>query len=502
MNSDSPNSLTKKTFNGSAWVLAGNIVKAIAQLVPIAILARLISPAEFGVMTGALIIISIFEQIAYGGLGPTIVQMKVLRKDHIGSAYILSFTLSSAIALIIIALSSQIESLLGLPSLSTVIPWIALSFPISSLGIISARLLQRNLDIKFQTVTDTASYVVAYYLIGIPLAYYDFGIWALVIAFLSQVSIRSTALFLRTIKSFTLQTSRSGVKDLCGSGIAVMAGGIFVELLNNTDRISVGHALGTSALGVYGRASDLTQRCNRILDQVILRAFFPAFASKQSDHGRLKSALLHANSLCVIVTAPIALYLSTFSSEIIELVFGVNFLDASLPFKFLALTIIFTIISRTHMMLHHGTGNFWRSSLLQLIMFFAATAATLTAVKHGVTIVAITYLAIQIVRSIASNCMSLIILSASWRDSLKSYATSIPFIIICLISAEVSHALSKAASLNTTITLITGGVLFGAGCTVLSLIKPSILVGPSLGWLCNQLNLQQKSPFIAKLLSR
>lgn len=494
-------SLTQKTLTGSAWVFFGSIVKSIAQLIPIAVLARLISPEEFGLMTGAMIVIVILEQISYGGLGQTIIQRKEINKEQIGTAYICSFAISLTVSILIIIFSKDIGKYLHLPGMTDILPWIAITLPVNSIGIISAKILQRNLDLKFQTAADTASYIFGYYLVGIPLAFLDFGVWSLVIAFLCQVSTRSIAIFIKGIHSFSLKFNLEEAKKLLKSGSAVMLGGIFSETLNNIDKIAISSTLGPASLGLYGRASDLTQRCYRVIDQVVVRVFFPAFSIRQNDFRKLSDAILHAHTLCLVISAPLAVFIATYSIESISIVFGDQFLDAHMAFSILAFSIPLALIARIHISLQHSLGLFWKSTAIQAFILLGGLLIVNFYAKLGIEAVAAAFLSIQTARVVIGSFYISNKLGIRTIEIPFSCAKVIPFIALCFLTSVLSHEIANKLFESFAAIFIFGAIIFAAATLALFLIKPSWLIGSSLRWILER-TLKNKSKMLYNLMSR
>lgn len=491
-------SLTTKAAKGIVWFASGNMIRTILQLLPVAVLARLLSPEEFGVMTGALVLIALSEQIAYSGVGPTIVQIDNLRKDHIGTAYWMALGTSLVVALLLIVFAGQIEAAMGVSGLALIVPIVAATIPINSLGVVSARLMQRDLQFGYQITVDTVGYIFGYYTFGIVLAYLGYGVNALVMAFVGHTVFRSVALFVKNLPRFTLATSRQAARELYGSSLAVVFGGILNELGNNADRLGIGNVLGPAALGLYGRASELTQRGGRVFEQVVVRAVFPAFARKQAEPEKLLQGLLHTNTLSFLAIGSVVAVMLAFAEQIIQVMYGPGWGETITPFMLLSLSLIFAAPFRLSLTASHSLGLFWSATFVQLLFAISTMVSAFYLARLGISAVATGILVLSLAKVCLMNAILSRKLGITFKNSAHSVLVTVPLLALCVTASLFSEQAASFLTDNPLLQLLVGVPAVGLICAGSVLLYPRLFLGPALDWLSNRID----SKFLKWLNSR
>ena len=173
-------SLTQRTLKGAAWIGGASVARLALRVVSVAILARLLTPHEYGVVAGALIATD-FAAMIYGmGLAPTLVQRKELRPDHVATAF------SSALFMAVLAAVGMwyaaplIAELLQIPELTEILKVLAWLAPFGAFSVLCEALLARNMQVKRVAMRPLFSFTISTFLVAIPLAWYGFGYWSLV----------------------------------------------------------------------------------------------------------------------------------------------------------------------------------------------------------------------------------------------------------------------------------------------------------------------------------
>ena len=182
--------LTHRTLSGFVWMISGKGIRFFLQLIIIAVLARLLSPEDFGVVAAALVVINFSEIFSLLGVGPALVQRPTIEERHIKTGLTTSIFLGTLFAIIIIVLAPYISYFFDIEGLKPVLRVLSVTFVIHGAGTISESLLQRNLLFKWLTLAQVVSYFIGYGLVGIYMAHTNYGIWALVAANIVQALVK------------------------------------------------------------------------------------------------------------------------------------------------------------------------------------------------------------------------------------------------------------------------------------------------------------------------
>src|ERR1041385_6438446 len=173
-----PASMTHKTLSGIFWLLSGAGVQAVLRVAVMVVIARLLLPADFGLVAGALVLIDFVEVFSDLGIGLVIVQRHELEERHIRTGFTVSALLGLTLGAAIWIAAPWAAPLLRMEGLTTILRVMALVFPIDSLALVPAALLQRNLQFRTLARISVAGYIVGYGLVGVTMAVAGFGVWA------------------------------------------------------------------------------------------------------------------------------------------------------------------------------------------------------------------------------------------------------------------------------------------------------------------------------------
>jgi O-antigen/teichoic acid export membrane protein len=196
-----PGGLTNRALGGMLWTFSGTGVQAVVQLLSLMALGRLLTPAEFGLMGAAAVVIAFSQIISQVGVGPAIVQRHELELKHIRAAFTISGGLGIVLGAVVWLAAPAIAAFYRMPAVEPVIRAIALLFPIDGLNTVGESLLMRQLRFRLYVALDVASYILGYACVGVLLAWQGYGVWALVAANLGQVPLRTLGMYLATRRS-------------------------------------------------------------------------------------------------------------------------------------------------------------------------------------------------------------------------------------------------------------------------------------------------------------
>ena len=193
-------SMSHRTLTGMFWLLSGSGVQALLRVAVIVIMARLLAPADFGLVAGALVFIDFVEVFSDMGLGLVIVQRPELTDKHVRTGFTVSALLGLLFAVGIWFAAPTIASVFRMEGMTTILRVMALVFPVDSLALVASALLQREMQFRRLAGISVVGYVVGYGVVGVTLALVGLGVWALVGAYLAQTLVVSLTLLVRRVR--------------------------------------------------------------------------------------------------------------------------------------------------------------------------------------------------------------------------------------------------------------------------------------------------------------
>ena len=185
--------LKQQLYNGFYWQFSVVILQSFVQFGVLFILARLISPNDFGIAQSALIVVGFANLLSQIGIGPAIVQRSVLTENHIRAGSTLSITFGFFLSFLVFTFNTYIASFFNMPSLARILKFVSIIFIVESITIISQSLLQREMKLKALAIIDLISYSF-YGIVAITLGLLGHGVWALIWGAISQAFIKNIIL--------------------------------------------------------------------------------------------------------------------------------------------------------------------------------------------------------------------------------------------------------------------------------------------------------------------
>lgn len=474
---NSPSSLTHRAMGGMMWVAWGSGAVGLLKVVVLVLLTRLLTPADFGLVAAALVVINFSLSFSQVGLGPALVQRPVLEPRHTITAFIASAVLGVVLAAMMVFAAPLVAQFFRMDQLTPVVRALAILFIISGVATVPESLLQRNLRFRLIANRDVLVYAVSWLGVGVGLAVLGWGAWSLVAAQLTQVTLR-TAILLRAVPPF-LQgrpTWRSFI-ELMEYGVGQSITRMGVILANQADNLVVGRWLGAAALGIYSRAYQLMQVPTGLLADVLDKVLFPTMARVQDDPRRLASAYLRATAALVLVTLPIGVVAAVLAPELVAVAFGSRWESLVAPFQVLALGMMLRAGIRMSDSLSRATGRVyrraWRQWLYAGLVFFGAWVG----LHWGVTGVAIGVLGALFTNYLMMAHLSLEVIQVSWARFARA---QLPALRLTLVTATVTAATAAGTrhlGLPPLVGLLAGSAAAVGSAALMVSLAPTLALG-------------------------
>ena len=387
-----------KIKSGFLWLLTGAGVQAVMRILFTAVLARLLTPSDFGLLASAMIVIGFADLFSQMGVGPALVQTKELSAEKISSAFTFSIGLGVLLILIFSFINPLIAAFFEMPNLLLILNVLIFLFPIKSFTQLSYSLLQRDFEFKELAGLDVVSYIIGYGGVGISLAYLGYGVWALVYGIFSQSIIYSILLYWLKPHKMSMRVNNTALNELLAFGKGFTIARFFNYWASKGDYLVVGKLLGAESLGFYSRAYGLMNAPKNILGKVVDTVMFSGFSKIQDDKKRLSESLNKALQLGMVVILPFTISGVILAPEIVYILLGDGWDKVIIPFKILVVGVIFRINTKILASSLKGIG---KVNLIAKIQFYylllIILGSTIGAYFGGISLVAVCVLAVLII---------------------------------------------------------------------------------------------------------
>jgi O-antigen/teichoic acid export membrane protein len=363
-----PESLTQRTLKGAAWIAGASVIRLCLRVVSVAILARLLTPHEYGVVAGALIAMDFAAMIYTMGLAQTLIQRRELRPDHVATAFYCALFIAVLTGVGMWYSAPQISELLQIPELTQILKVLAWLAPVGAFSVLCEALLARVMQTKKVALRPLFSFTISTFLVAIPMAWYGFGYWSLVAGQAVEMVVSAITLGVAARKLLVRPSfSRRAFDELWRLSLGFTVNQPFAYLAQNADRFIIGRVLGTASLGLYTRASFFAASAATLFGNIARLTLFPAMAQVQEDEPRLRTALLRSFSALALLTLPASAFCVIFAPELVDILLGDKWNAAVVPFAILSGTLYFALAWRNCATLFQALGHpYWITAVLIL----------------------------------------------------------------------------------------------------------------------------------------
>ncbi|MGB3352082.1 MAG: lipopolysaccharide biosynthesis protein [Mycobacterium sp.] len=480
-------------LRGGGWLGMAALAQALLQIVIFAVLARLLSPTEFGLVAVAGIFVDLAAGVAAMGASQALVQRRDLTRFHIRAAFWISMLMGLVATAVLYGLSGWLAAVLGNPASAPLIAALSFTFVIRALGSVSEGLAARRLLFRVLAVRQLAAYVLGYGVIGIGGAILGLGAWALVYAQLTQVGI-ATLLLIAVVRFDCRPTiAWSAYRDILGFGTGFSVARIANSLANQADRAIVSMNASAAAVGLYTRALQITRYPSTMVGHVIEDVLFPSFSGVQTDLDRLRGAYSRSVGSIFVALAPLTVFFCLTAGPIADVLLGSQWSGAASLMIAFGVVIPIRSAQRICSALLRAVGRSWLVAGLQVFLFAGTTVGAVIGIKFGLLGTAIGVTVAFALHYLASVIACKLALSLDGRQLLASHFAGLPLSLLVAIGAGTGMVASASDVIASPLALVISTIT----CVALTLaavwFSPRFFLRPDGLWLSQLLFLKLPS---------
>lgn len=463
------------------WATSGTIIQVAAQLAALTILARLLSPVEFGVVTVAMLVTQLALVFSEFGVGPYVVQRAELSESFLASAFMLSCAFGFILALIIWILAPVVAISLGVPDVTGVLRAYSVVFLIKGLSGTQEALAQRELAFRFLARADGWSFVVGYAAVSVLAAFAGFSFWAVVIGHISQALIKAGFVVGRYRGIYRGRKDFEAVREIITFGSGQTLSRLASYVGSQADSYVVASSLGVTTIGIYGRANQLVTMPAFYLGQIFDKVIFPAVSRFQSDRNRVGSAYQLAIFAILIVSVPLAVGTWLFAEPFVQVVLGSGWDAVITPVKILAVAIPFRMIHKVSDPIARALGATFSRAWRQWLFVAVVLLGSLSLRGSGLSGVASAVVIACGLDAILMATLCAKLASMRWRAFVVAAAPALRLGVLTALVSLGSLVLAFRMELGAFATLFVGGVLSAVVVVGLTFSRMTIVLGSSGG---------------------
>lgn len=324
--------------------MAASIAQRIISFGTTVVLARILSPSDFGLFALAFVMIDGFGIFKSLGFDSALVRRK---DEDIEKACNTAFFLIPAMGMILFVILFFFAPIgakfLNNPQVAPLIRTLAIVFVISTFGKVPQTILYRSMKFKFKSIAEVSATIV-YSSIALILALNKFGVWSLVIAYILKILVHVGMEWYFSGWRPKLEFDKSIAWDMFHFGKYILASGILWFLYSNIDNIVIAKMLNVTMLGYYAISKNLS---NFLTDYLLGRVgmiMYPTYSKIQEDIEDLKRVMFKTLKYLSILVFPFCFGLMIFAPQILRFIFGEKWLPATDILRILSLVGILTAL--------------------------------------------------------------------------------------------------------------------------------------------------------------
>ncbi len=310
------NSLKSKALSGLFWMYMERIGAQVVSFIVSIVLARLLMPEEYGVISIVMVFINVCNVFATGGFGKALVQKKDADDVDFSSVFYFNFAFSLFLYAILFFSAPLISSFYNMPILSPVTRVMSIRLIIASFNTVQHAKTTKTMQFKkyfYSTLGGTILSAV----IGIALAYSGFGVWALVAQYLINTITDTVILFFTVKWRPKLCFSFSRLKGLLSFGWKILAGGLIDTLYEDFRSLYVGKLYSASDLAYYSRGQSYSNLIVNNVNSSIASVLFPVISNVQDTKSSVKAITRRAIKTSSYILTPILMGLAIVAEPLV-----------------------------------------------------------------------------------------------------------------------------------------------------------------------------------------
>jgi O-antigen/teichoic acid export membrane protein len=331
--------LRQKAIRGAVAKLCGQGVLFGIRLGFLVLMARLLDPADFGLVAMVTVVTGIYDMFANGGLSSATIQKEIITDEQISTLFWINVFIGGAIGILCVATAPILIAFYHEPRLSWIAAAFAAGFFISGAGVQHMALLMRQMRYELQAAIEILSSLVGV-VIGILMAVFGFGYWALVAAAITPRVVLTASTWLATLWVPGRPRRTAEVRTLLSFGGTITLEHFVTYVGYNFEKALLGRVWGADALGLYGRAFQLVELPAAHLTSAIGGVTLSALSRMQKDTSRIKRIFLQIFAIINAMTIPATIFCAVFADEIVLVVLGAKWVDATTILRLLTPAIL------------------------------------------------------------------------------------------------------------------------------------------------------------------
>lgn len=311
----------KTVTNNVGWSVLAKTSTFGLKFVTVPILARILSPQEFGVVAVAQTVVMFLTMVGSAGLATSLVMQKEEDMETVHTVFWANLLMATVMGAALYIWAELFAGLLGAADAAYLLRIMALLIPIQLCGDVAYSLLARRMafdkDAAWSVISESIGALVA-----VGLALFGWGVWALVAQLFSSALVRLGGLFYATGYRPRLSVSLPKLAGLTKFSLGITGSEIFNFITFQSPLVVVSRHLGLTDAGAYSAANRFSSIPNQVVLSALMGVLFPVFSHMHGEQERRANALMLSTQVCTLLLAPMMFGLWAIAEPAMLVIFG------------------------------------------------------------------------------------------------------------------------------------------------------------------------------------
>ncbi|MCD4819032.1 MAG: lipopolysaccharide biosynthesis protein [Candidatus Cloacimonetes bacterium] len=314
-------SLRNKAISGASWSLTGRLLRQGVNFIVGILLARLLLPEQYGLVGMATVFIYILFTFVDSGFNYALIQKSECTQADYSTVFYINFVISLIAFIILYNSAPWISEFYNEPKLIKLVRVLSIVVILMAFTLVQRSIIIREVNYRLLARIEFFSQLLSG-VIGIILAYTNFGVWALVWKILLNQLFINIQLWLMNKWKPSLVFSKNSFNQLFGFGSKILFSGILQRIYIESYKLVVGKVYSSHELGLFTRADQFQKLPSSTVNNSILSVVFPIFSKMQNDPKRFKQALIKTISIVMFYNFNAMVLLAIIAKPLIQVLLG------------------------------------------------------------------------------------------------------------------------------------------------------------------------------------
>ncbi|MCD8237160.1 MAG: lipopolysaccharide biosynthesis protein [Prevotellaceae bacterium] len=435
-------SLKTSFVHGIAWTSFERFLSYFVQFLIGIILARLLSPEEYGIL-GVLLIFTTFSQVFIdSGFGNALIYFNDKNRKDLSTVFVFNLFVSSVLYTALYLASDAIEDFFKIKNLSVYLNVITITLLFNSFQIAPVSILKIDFKFKQLAVVNTAVTIISGG-IGIMMAYCGYGIWALIAQTVSKSILGSLCMIIISRFILDIHFYKESFRKLYGYSVNMFGASMLTNLVDETTSFVIGKFLTPANLGIFSRAKHFMMLPYNTIGSILFTVLFPSLASVKNDREKLLKAYDKIELYMAMISMPLYVYLCVESKDIILMVLGEKWKEASVVLAIMCVSRMFALCAMVTENTLNAIGRANTYFKLQLTKMFLKLIVIVVSVHYGFIYLVLAEAAFVFIQFFITNSFSKKYLL---RDSFYQIRAYSPFLLSSVVAGLLTYAVCACIS--------------------------------------------------------